>query len=312
MYKKVYWGLGITLIVIVITGIFIFIHQWKDIQQLKRDDVISKKLREENKVSHEKPFVLRQNADTETVKPIQKLEDVNVDWPATENWPINWKALYNLPDAEYAKLPQATRDAVKRAYYADMGLTPPPKGFQHYLNPNTGTWDLVPNNVPIIKVKEGMEQYNQTHQLNDSEYERYIALDRIKSNQESVENYISSGQHPNQILRYPPEVTEIANEWYQELHEKTYGPTFVATFSVYYDRPRTHADEVNVRQLMDEAIKNAIPKRQRSIRDTDVVVEEILDEIEVVLGITIERETEATKISKQFEDKVFGNLQVPE
>ncbi len=240
-----------------------------------------------------------------------KLEDITIEWPEDADWPVNWKALYNLSKEEYAKLPQTTRDAVKRAFFAERGLTPPPEGYHHDFNKETGVWELVPNNVPIIKVKQGPPQYNQFHQLTDAEYERYTALGFIKDNQESVASFIAAGGHPHQMLAYPPEVCELAQEWYMELREKTYGPTAIATSSVYYDRPVTEADRENERHLMSEALNAATRSPQRTLRRTDVVVEEILDEIEIELGITIERESEAAKISRQWRNRLF-NARVPE
>lgn len=244
-------------------------------------------------------------------KPPLKLADITIEWPEDADWPVNWKALYNLPKEEYAKLPQTTRDAVKRAFFAERGLTPPPKGYHHDFNKETGVWELVPNNVPIIKVKQGPSEYNQFHQLTDAEYERYTALDHIATNQDGVVSFIAAGGHPHQILAYPPEVCELAREWYLELREKTYGPTVMATSSVYYDRPKTEADTENERLLLREALNAATPSPQRILRPTDVVVEEILDEIEIELGITIEREPEVAKISRQWRNRLL-NAPVPE
>ncbi len=114
----------------------------------------------------------------------------------------------------------------------------------------------------------------------------------IADNQEAVASSVASGRHPHRILAYPPEVYELAQKWLDELHEKTYGPTLQAYANVYYDRPKTAADHEMVDRMMDEAMKTALPHRQRSTRPTDVVVDEILNEIEVELGITIKRKSE--------------------
>ena len=237
----------------------------------------------------------------------QKLEDILIDWPENAEWPVNWEDLTALPPEEYYKLPQETRLAIARAFYASYGLELPPAGHHYAQNNETGEWELLPNNEPIVTIHWRGNNYGQLHQLTDEEYERYKALHRIATNPEDVASHLIGGGRLSQYLAYPLAACELAKKWYDELHEKTRGPAPSATSSSFYDREYTEADEERELRLIREAIDAVTPQpRDASVDDT--ILNQILDEIEIELGITIERETQAEKHSRRDYERMLSRI----
>ncbi len=237
-----------------------------------------------------------------------KLADITIEWPEGADWPVNWKELVALPPEEYHKLPAATRQAIVKAYYAEHGLERPPAGFHYRLNSKTGAWDLHPNNKPIITIHWKGNSYGQLHQLTDEEYERYKALERIATNPESVASHLERGGRPSQYLAYPLAACNLAQKWFDVLHEKTRGPAPSATSGAFYDREYTESDRERDHRLIREAIDAVTPPpRDGSVDET--VLNQILDEIEAELGITIERETQAEKFSRRHFEQILNSLE---
>ena len=237
----------------------------------------------------------------------EKLEDILVNWPDNADWPVNWKELTALPPEEYYKLPQETRLAIAHAFYASYGLNIPPEGYHYAQNNETGKWELQPNNEPVITIVWKGNSYGQLHQLTDEEYERYKALHRIATNPESVASHLANGGHPGQFLAYPIAACELANQWYNVLHEKTRGPAPSATANAFYDREYTEADKERDHRLIRKAIDAVTPPRRDSNID-NTILNQILDEIEIELSITIERETQAEKESRKALEHILINI----
>ena len=234
--------------------------------------------------------------------------DITIEWPEGEDWPVNWKELVALPPEEYYKLPIETRRAIAKAFYGEHGLEIPRAGFHYRQNSKTGAWELHPNNEPIITIHWKGNSYGQLHQLTDEEYERYKALKRIATNPESVASHLESGGRLTQFLAYPLVACNLAQKWFDVLNEKTRGPAPSATAGAFYDREYTEADRERSHRLLREAIDAVTPPpRDASVDET--LLNQILDEIEVELGITIERQTQAEKHSRGHFKQILNSLE---
>ena len=128
MKKHLYWGLGILILLLGVVGVFLLMPQNTDNESKPvLGEATKKLLKEGTEQTVVKPLPGETEAGLESVgtHPV-KLEDISINWPEGADWPVNWKVLYNnLSEEEFAKLPQATKDAVNRAFYAEMGLEPP-------------------------------------------------------------------------------------------------------------------------------------------------------------------------------------------
>ena len=216
--------------------------------------------------------------------------DIPVDWPEGSDWPINWKELLSLPNEEYVKLPIATRKAIDRAYFAEDGLEVPPDGHYYYRD-ETGAWKLGEYGVPRVTIFPTEPYHGQVHQLSAVEYERYKSLKLILNQGETAKEQLEMGIHPDAVLFYPQPALDLAKQWYDELHEKTFGPGYARKIDVTYEEEPTPADLEKKERLSDEAYYAVLYPETGRPHPPGVdyeLVETILDEIERELGITIE------------------------
>ena len=184
---------------------------------------------------------------------------------------ITESEFYALSDEEQTLMKEVVRAALWQEhvdYYRAQGLEPPPPGYT-YAQLDGGPPELIKRNEPNIRVyPEGSEGYGAYWQLSDTEWERYIAL------------YGISTENTGVAKRYglSSEGIELAKIWYQQLHEKTWGkkPDVVSYSS--YSRPVTAEDREKERRMITER-RQAINPPTRSRRVNYDVVEQLIREL---------------------------------
>ncbi len=161
-------------------------------------------------------------------------------------------------------------DVGDRAYWESQGLTPPPPGYT-YFRVNNGPPELYPRNQFNMKVR-WEEQLGDEFQLTDEEWERLKALRGIAS------------KGPLRI-HISDEVAALANEWCDELWQKTRSlqPKIVSFGS--FDRELTDADEEE-RARLEAAKRVSLMKTERSNRSVN---HDLLDQIIIELETELQR-----------------------
>jgi hypothetical protein len=183
-----------------------------------------------------------------------------------------------LSDEEKVKLETAVERAfpelIKNAW-EEQGLPVPPPGHTYYNVPGEPPL-LVKYNTEVYRIIPAEEGYGRWDKLSAAERKRYNALQRITSNI-PINN--------RQISR---EVPELAEEWKQQLYEKTWGShSTIHTYSAY-KRPKTEVEKERDEKLYRDAqaeLKRSmnVPKRSVTIIDPKYV-ETVISELEAALN----------------------------
>ena len=184
-------------------------------------------------------------------------------------------------------------DADWNAQWSSIGLKPPPDGY-YYSWSDGGSPRLMKYNTPNIRLNYGESRYGQLYQLTDDEYEEYKALNTIVLQPQANDALIADGWDPRQLVIYPDEVIGLAKEWYEDLHQKTYGPSISVISSTTYNREMTQEDIDKEEQMSDDLLASVKLERDKSMNSA--VREQLLDEMEKVLGIEIHRVNELTRL----------------
>ena len=137
---------------------------------------------------------------------------------------------------------------------------------------NGGPAQLFKKNKPYVHIiEDGSEGYGADWQLSDTEWERYIALGAIKD------------KHTAKSLQLSREVVELAEVWYQELHEKTWGKQPAAAVHVTYNRPVTPEDRKRERELALAKLASIRPPDRSRYVNYDIVYQ-LITEIEAEIN----------------------------
>ncbi len=184
-----------------------------------------------------------------------------------------------LSDEERVKFQIAIRRAfpelIEQAWKS-KGLPVPPPGNTYFKAPE-GSPLLVKYNTEVFRVvPNATEGYGRWDKLSDAERKRYNALQRVTSNIPINDRQISR------------EVVELAEEWKQQLYEKTWGPHSTIHFYNAYKRPKTEAEKERDEKLYKEAqaeLKRSMNVPQRSVTIIDPkYVETVISELETALN----------------------------
>ena len=203
-----------------------------------------------------------------------------VDTPAESNTPTAEKSITEIAEtnvkgkfllekiskmtqAEFEALPPAEQEALKQtaraAYWAERGLTPPPTGYTYTRDQDD--YHLVKYGDPHFRITWDYGYHND-HQLSDTEWEEYKALNVIA-------NLGLPGPRQPQAT---PEIVALAKEWYEKLKEKTWGPVpYLNTSASWSNRIPTQADYDRVDRLVMEKFHSLTPPPRSGVIDYTVV-----------------------------------------
>ncbi len=159
-------------------------------------------------------------------------------------------------------------EAERLKYWADMGLEPPPPGYNYQWDEN-GNVTLYQYNVPEFKVKWSEEIPGQDYfKLTDEEWRRFRALQHIVSQtplrltQEHEKILRAGGPFPK--VTYAPGVVELAKEKLAELDRKASGRTPRVSIDITWNRHATPEDLADIRRQAFErlqSLENEKPER---------------------------------------------------
>ncbi len=184
-----------------------------------------------------------------------------------------------LSDEERVKFQIAIRRAfpelIEKAWESERLPVPPP-GHTYFNVPGEPPL-LVKYNAVVYRVlPNAREGYGRWDKLSKAERKRYNTLQRITSNIPISNRQISR------------EVLELAEEWKQQLYEKTWGSHSTIRSYSAYKRPKTETEKERDENLYKEAqaeLKRSMNIPQRSVTIIDPkYVETVISELEASLN----------------------------
>lgn len=161
----------------------------------------------------------------------------------------------------------------------------PPTGY-YYVETYAGQRILWPINQPYAEAYYGDEyDYGRFHLLTEEEHVRYILLNNIGNNKESVEKGMRTlGFSQAAFTTYPDDVIAKAKEWADPLYEKTYGPNLRIHAKASYNRESTEADDARLSYLITEKLRELEPRYLHSPTISDTVDRQVLTELFAAVG----------------------------
>ncbi len=152
-------------------------------------------------------------------------------------------------------------------YLEELGLEPPPKGYNYEWDAE-GNVSLYEYNVPTFETtwSEESEPGRDFYKLTDDEWRRYRALGHIISQTplriEGEDLKRLARGEPTPKVNYAPGVVELAEEWRDELWQKTAGPSPSVSTSVTWNREPTEKELKDIARREYELLK-AMEKPER-------------------------------------------------
>ncbi len=180
---------------------------------------------------------------------------------------------FPLTRTEFEALPPAEQEAYKKkalkAFWAARGLDPPPPGYTY--KQNQDGYHLVKYGDPLFRVTWDNFSYDNNHQLSDTEWEEYKALD-----------VIAMGLPGTRQAEATPEIVGLAKEWHAALREKTWGPTPGLSVSTSWKGRATQEDFKRIDQMTLEKYYSLLPPPRPGTIDY-IVVDRLLIELKAEL-----------------------------
>ena len=305
MKKKVYWGIAIFIILLLLISTVLLIKN--DITQKNRLSQIQKHLPSKPEtpktktdvgiVSDDKPSqnaiqpevdnntedeqrsesvrLLEQEFSQLSMKEIvARLEEVDSDvFRGFVELDTPWfrelieEDAFYLSDEEQIILEVALRNAFPegKKAYEDKYGEPPAPPGYSYGSVDGGARQLFKDNVPHIAISESAS-YGQYHLLSDSEWEQYKLLKSIALDNKGLWDIWG--------IQVSPEVVELAKERKKVLYEKTFGTSPTVSVHALYTREKTEADVALEQKLLAEAqekLDAERPQRKLSYHRDDVI-----------------------------------------
>lgn len=268
MRNKMYWRLVILIVLLI--GVSVVILMWTTDNE---GDVVYRP-----PISEEMEQVNRniQEAIEKTKKPKVRPGNKNSrHGNHGDKVPLPTEKSFPRTRAEFEALPlekqEALKHAAEAAYWKERGLDPPGYTYRQ----NQDRYHLVKHGEALFRVTWDNFGYHNDHQLSDTEWEEYKAL-------EVIAVFGLPGPRQSEAT---PEVVALAKEWYDKLKEKTWGPlpdVSVSASGGVWNNISTQEGYNRINKLAMEKLDSLIPPSRSGDIDY-AVVDRLLIELKAEL-----------------------------
>lgn len=275
MSKKMYWGLAVLIVIFIAGGVFWFINDHSEMQQLQKELTEATKMLEDRQ---------KQQQGVDNKPPRAAKDGHKWDWQG-DHWDEIPVAQRLINTSENRILTKEQISEVKK-FWKDLGLKPPPKGYGYEWGEN-GTATLFQFNVPRFEVKwskkasPGADYYK----LTDEEWDRHNVLVTIingshfRLDQEQLTLIYEGKSVPK--AEYAHGVVELAREWVAELKQKASGPLPTVSTDVMWTRQPTERELQEIERKEYELLNSLSKPTRPSLMPTDQnYIAEIISNLE--------------------------------
>lgn len=255
MFKKIVWGLGILIVLLIGATIFQIVEYQSEKQTFEKELAEVQEYLE----AYNNKKKTQQGAYFSDVNPLDAPNNDRRDKvPISAQRPIGASVERILTKEQIAEV---------QKFWKDLGLKPPPKGYGYEWDEN-GEVTLFQFNVPRFEVKWSKKEVpgGDYYKLTDEEWARHRVLRHIISqshlilDQELIKMVVEGKPLPK--VEYAPGVVELAREWLTELERKASGPLPTVSTSVTWTRRPTEREEQEIERKENELL-NSLEKPPR-------------------------------------------------